>query len=117
VCLILEEVQTALLEACGLRDLPDRYRDVTTGLFANIKRRAKQKLLGNFKKAYVDVLSRQQSACNQQLLAAIGALMECCATLDHTVRGLNERVSRLEAASETPSESQQVSKACAASEI
>ena len=44
----------------------------------------------------MDVLSRQQSACNEQLLAAVQALTECCATLDHAVRTLQERVAQLE---------------------
>jgi hypothetical protein len=48
----------------------DNYTDVTQGLFAGWKKLARSKLVGNIKKAYVDVLSRQQSACNQQLLGA-----------------------------------------------
>src|SRR5207244_2785670 len=51
----------------------------------------KRKLLGNFKHAYVDVLSRQQSAFNTQLLSAVRELAECCATLDHAVRVLLEQ--------------------------
>ncbi len=56
----------------------------------------KRKLLGNFKQAYVDVLSRQQSACNARLLEAVQELTECCATLDHAVRVLLQRVAQLE---------------------
>jgi glycosyltransferase involved in cell wall biosynthesis len=93
---ILDEAQAALAQVNALRRLPDDYTDVTEGAFATLKRRLKGKLLGNFKKAYVDVLSRQQSACNEQLLAAVQALTECCATLDHAVRTLQERVAQLE---------------------
>jgi len=87
----LETVQGALVEADRLQRLPDDYTDVTEGTFAKLKRRIKRKLLGNFKHAYVDVLSRQQSAFNAQLLAAVRELSECCATLDHAVRVLLER--------------------------
>jgi glycosyltransferase involved in cell wall biosynthesis len=87
----LEAAQAALVEADRLRRLPDDYTDVTEGAFAKLKRRIKRKLLGNFKHAYVDVLSRQQSAFNAQLLSAVRELAECCATLDHAVRVLLER--------------------------
>ncbi|MCI0461557.1 MAG: hypothetical protein L0Z62_31800, partial [Gemmataceae bacterium] len=80
---LLHEVQAALQEAEARQRLPDDYLDVTEGLFARWKRRLKQKLLGNFKRAYVDVLSRQQSAFNRQILTALQELAECCATLDH----------------------------------
>jgi hypothetical protein len=92
----LEAAQAALVEAERLRRLPDDYTDVTEGAFASLKRRIKRKLLGNFKHAYVDVLSRQQSACNAELLAAVRELSECCATLDHAVRVLFQRVAALE---------------------
>jgi glycosyltransferase involved in cell wall biosynthesis len=92
----LEAAQAALVEAERLRQLPDDYTDVTEGALASLKRRIKRKLLGNFKHAYVDVLSRQQSACNAQLLSALRELAECCATLDHAVRVLLERVAELE---------------------
>jgi glycosyltransferase involved in cell wall biosynthesis len=81
---LLESAQAALVEASRRQRLPDDYRDVTEGVFAAWKRRIKRKLLGNFKHAYVDVLSRQQSAFNQFIIAAIHELSECCATLDHT---------------------------------
>ena len=41
--------------------LPDDYVDVTQGWFARAKHWVKKTLLNNFKRAYVDVLSRQQS--------------------------------------------------------
>jgi len=74
-----------------LQRLPDNYLDVTEGWFARGKRWIKRKLLGNFKHAYVDVLSRQQSAVNSQVVTALRELTECCATLDHAVRQLQER--------------------------
>src|SRR5262249_14318273 len=88
----LETVQGALVEADRLQRLPEDYTDVTEGTFAKLKRRIKRKLLGNFKHAYVDVLSRQQSAFNAQLLSGVRELAECCAPLDRAVRVLLERV-------------------------
>src|SRR5262249_29234033 len=78
---LLAAVQTALVEAHRLQQLPDTYTDVTQGRFASWKAWLKRKLLGNFKQAYVDVLSRQQTAFNQRVLAALHELAECCATL------------------------------------
>jgi hypothetical protein len=92
----LETAQAALVEAGRLQRLPDDYTDVTEGVFAGLKRRLKRKLLGNFKHAYVDVLSRQQSAFNRELLAAVRELAECCATLDHAVQVLLERLAERE---------------------
>jgi glycosyltransferase involved in cell wall biosynthesis len=80
---LLEQVHVALAEAHALQRLPDNYIDVSTGRFATFKRWIKRKILGNFKRAYVDVLSRQQSGFNQKLLHALQELSECCATLDH----------------------------------
>jgi glycosyltransferase involved in cell wall biosynthesis len=83
---LLDAVQAALAEAERRHRLPDDYLDVTEGLLATWKRRLKRKLLGNFKHAYVDVLSRQQSAFNHHSLAAMQELAEYCATLDHALR-------------------------------
>jgi BMFP domain-containing protein YqiC len=83
---MLEAAQAAMAAADELRRLPTVYDDVTTGRFASWKRWLKQKLLGNFKRAYVDVLSRQQSAFNEQTLTALRELAECCATLDSVAR-------------------------------
>jgi glycosyltransferase involved in cell wall biosynthesis len=80
---LLDEVRTALGRAHSLQQLPDNYQDVCEGRFARLKRWLKQKLLGNFKRAYVDVLSRQQSEFNAQVLIALQELAECSATLDH----------------------------------
>jgi glycosyltransferase involved in cell wall biosynthesis len=79
---LLAEAQTALVEAHSRRQLPDNFLDVTKGWLASWKAWLKRKLLGNFKHAYVDVLSRQQSAFNQQVLTALQELTECCALLD-----------------------------------
>ena len=84
---MLEAAQSALAEAESLHGLPDDYIDVTEGWLAPLKRGIKRKLLNNFKKAYVDVVSRQQSAFNRRILTALAELTECCATLDH-VRSL-----------------------------
>ncbi|HWY88845.1 MAG TPA: glycosyltransferase [Gemmataceae bacterium] len=92
----LEVAQEALVEAVGRQCLPDDYLDVTEGRFARWKRWIKNKLLGNFKRGYVDVLSRQQSQVNRQVLVSLQQLTECCATLDHALRGLQERIDRLE---------------------
>jgi glycosyltransferase involved in cell wall biosynthesis len=78
---LVDAVQEALTQATRLQRLPDDYTDVTEGLFATWKRLIKRKLLGNFKHAYVDVLSRQQSAFNQAILDALREVVECCATL------------------------------------
>jgi hypothetical protein len=93
---LTDAAQAALAEAQRLQQLPDDYLDVTEGFLANLKRRVKRKLLGNFKHAYVDVLSRQQSAFNRQLVTAVQQLAESCAALDHAVRLLNDRLARLE---------------------
>ena len=92
----LETAREALVEAEGRQCLPDDYLDVTQGRFARWKLWVKNKLLGNFKRGYVDVLSRQQSQVNRQVLVTLQQLTECCATLDHALRGLQERIDRLE---------------------
>ena len=82
----LQTVQTALADADARQQLPDNYTDITQGLLASWKRRIKARLLGNFKHAYVDVLSRQQSAFNRHILAAVQELSECYAMLDHALQ-------------------------------
>jgi glycosyltransferase involved in cell wall biosynthesis len=93
---LLEATQAALVEAQQRRTLPDDYLDVTEGRLARWKRWIKRKLLGNFKRGYVDVLSRQQSEVNRQLLTALQHLAECCATLDHALGGMQEQLDKLE---------------------
>jgi hypothetical protein len=92
--LLLDTVQNDLAEADRLQHLPDDYLDVTQGALAKIKRRIKHKLLHNFKVAYVDVLSRQQSAFNRQVLSVVQELAECCALLDHAVQQLQQALPR-----------------------
>ena len=94
--LFTETAKEALVEIEELRQLPDDYLDVTEGRLARCKRWIKHKLLGNFKRGYVDVLSRQQSHVNRHILTALQQLTECCATLDHALCGLQERIDRLE---------------------
>lgn len=90
---VLEAVEAVLAEIAPLQQLPDDYVDVTQGRFARWKRWLKAKLLGNFKRGYVDVLSRQQSQVNQKLLLAVRQLAECCALLDQAVRAQSREVS------------------------
>jgi glycosyltransferase involved in cell wall biosynthesis len=87
---LVDMVRAALAEANRCQRLPDDYIDVTEGRFARLKRWIKRKLLGNFKHAYVDVLSRQQSRFNQQVLTALTELADYCATLEHAVKAKNE---------------------------
>ena len=90
----LQTVQAALIQADGLGQLPDGYEDVTQGFFAAWKRRIKGKLLNNFKRAYVDVLSRQQSSFNQSVLRTLHELAECCGTLAHVQQSGNGPLGR-----------------------
>ena len=67
-----------LPKAHRLQQLPADYVDVTEGRLAPVKRAIKRKLLHNFKHGYVDVLSRQQSQVNGQLILdgpAIGGVL------------------------------------------
>lgn len=93
----LEAVQETLPKTQDLQQLPEDYVDVTEGRFASAKRFLKRKLLNNFKQGYVDVLSRQQSQVNTQLVEMVHQLAECCAMLDHAVSGVHQRLDALEA--------------------
>ncbi|HZZ82491.1 MAG TPA: glycosyltransferase [Gemmataceae bacterium] len=93
----LDAVQESLPATQALAELPADYIDVTEGHLAPVKRLIKQKLLNNFKHAYVDVLSRQQSQVNGQVVQMIHQLAECCALLDHAIAGLHRRIDGLEA--------------------
>jgi glycosyltransferase involved in cell wall biosynthesis len=77
----LGELAERLAAAEPLAELPANYIDVSEGLFASLKQSIKQKLLHQFQTSYVDVLSRQQTAFNQAMLAAIQELTECAAML------------------------------------
>ncbi len=86
--MLLGLAEQELSEADRLQHLPEDYLDVTQGTLARLKRKIKQTLLHNFKVAYVDVLSRQQSAFNRQIVNVVRELAECCALLDHAVQQL-----------------------------
>ena len=88
---LLQAAGAALAEADRRQELPDDYTDVTEGRLAVLKRQIKQKLLGNFKHAYVDVLSRRQSAFNRAMLEAVQETLECCALLDHAITASTPR--------------------------
>lgn len=88
---LLATVQRLLADAQSLQRLPDDYVDVSEGFLAGLKRWLKKKLLGNFKTAYVDALSRQQSQFNRQLMTALAELAECCAILDHAGKMKQEK--------------------------
>ena len=81
----MDAVRAAVTDAEAIADLPAGYCDVTEGRFAAWKRKIKRALLGQFQTAYVDVLSRQQSAFNRATLAAVRELAECTATLERAV--------------------------------
>lgn len=67
-------VKAALNRARAVQALPDAYVDVTSGVAARVKRWVKQKLLNNFRAGYVDVLSRQQTRFNREILQAMERL-------------------------------------------
>ncbi len=77
----LDQVERALAEAGELQVLPDDYRDVSQGILAGLKRRIKHTLLHQFRKSYVDVLSRQQTAFNDRVVLAIAQMRDCCSAL------------------------------------
>jgi hypothetical protein len=83
----LHELHRILAEADALKTLPDDYHDVTEGFLAGLKRRLKRKLLNNFRRGYVDVLSRQQSAFNDKALLALAQLSDCCVALGQARAG------------------------------
>jgi glycosyltransferase involved in cell wall biosynthesis len=99
---LIDNIRSALMEAMTCQQLPDDYTDVTEGRFAKWKRWIKRKLLGNFKHAYVDVLSRQQSRFNQQILTALTELADYCATLEHAARAEEARNEGPESMDERP---------------
>lgn len=73
---LLQTARQALGQALKLAVLPDDYVDVTEGRFASCKRWIKKKILHNFRKAYVDLLSRQQTHFNKELLQVIQQLID-----------------------------------------
>ncbi len=93
----LENVTKLLPRAHALQRLPMDYVDVTEGTLAPVKRFIKRKLLHNFRRGYIDLLSRQHSEVNEQLVLMVQQLAECCAMLDHAVAGMQNRIDDLEA--------------------
>jgi glycosyltransferase involved in cell wall biosynthesis len=94
---LFQSARQMLAQAHRLDRLPEDYVDVTEGKFANAKRLIKRKLLGNFRRAYVDVAFRQQSALNQKILAVMNVLLETSSMQSGTmITGLQEQVRRLQ---------------------
>jgi hypothetical protein len=76
-------LEPVLRAAAAAQQVPDGYADVSEGRLARWKCWLKRKLLHNFQQAYVDVLSRQQSAFNRQVLNALSELGDGQAALTH----------------------------------
>lgn len=72
--------KTALERARSVHALPDSYVDVTAGVAARVKRWAKHKLTHNFRVGYVDVLSRQQTRFNREILQVLENMAAAPAT-------------------------------------
>jgi glycosyltransferase involved in cell wall biosynthesis len=70
------DIRSRLAQLAAIRQLPDDYVDISHGLLARWKVWLKQKLLHNFRTAYVDVLAQQQSQVNDMILAILGQLVE-----------------------------------------
>ena len=86
--MFLQAAQAALRLAFEQQRLPRDYVDVTEGALAPLKRFLKSKLLHNFRKAYVDVLSRQQSEVNEALVTALCHLLDGYTVLSQRVQEL-----------------------------
>lgn len=102
---VSERLRSLLAGADGMRQLPDGYADVSLGRFARLKRWIKQKILHNFRTAYVDVLARQQSEFNRLVLASLAEINDVQTILlnamndsesARVVRDLQRRQRRLE---------------------
>jgi hypothetical protein len=85
----------ALADLAQLCRLPEGYEHEANGRVGRLKAWLKEKLLGGFRRRYVDVLSRQQSAANRLILTAIA--------------GLNASVARLERSGEIENSASRVS--------
>lgn len=90
--LVSRRLEELLSAARAVELLPDGYVDVTAGRFAQLKRWVKTKLLQNFRRGYVDVVSRQQSAFNGRIADALAELAENQDRLAHAVETLNEQL-------------------------
>jgi len=97
---LLQSARSALSQAKKLESLPEDYVDVSEGRLAGIKRSLKRKLLNNFRKAYVDVAFRQQSALNEKLIAVMSLLIETVSSQDSAqpLAEIQRRLDRLERA-------------------
>jgi glycosyltransferase involved in cell wall biosynthesis len=88
-----EDLLPALIdEAEQIQQLPAGYVDVCEGRLADWKRKIKRKLLHQFQISYVDVLSRQQSAFNRQVLAIMQELAERLGTLEQRFAQIEQRL-------------------------
>lgn len=85
-----ERIEMLLVQAERLKALPDDYIDVSEGWLAGWKRRIKAKLLGNFKHAYIDPLSRQQSAFNDRVLAVVHEVAELQSRLQDSLKKIEQ---------------------------
>jgi len=83
---LAEAVHEALAHAHYLCRLPEDYCDVTEGFLAGCKRWLKSKLLNNFKRAFVAVAFRRQSAFNREVLTVLQELLDHSATLQQAVQ-------------------------------
>jgi hypothetical protein len=86
---LISGAQRSLAEANALKTLPTDYADVTQGFLAKWKRLVKRKLLHNFRRGYVDLLSRQQSDFNEKVLAALCQLLEGLQATSQAAAGAN----------------------------
>jgi glycosyltransferase involved in cell wall biosynthesis len=77
-------LQSALAELARLCRLPEGCEYPAADRLGRIKAWLKEKLLGGFRRRYVDVLSRQQSAANGLMLTAIAELSASVARLEGT---------------------------------
>lgn len=110
---LLDNVHAELSEAEKQHRLPDGYLDVTEGFLANWKHWIKQKLLGNFKRGYVDVLSHQQTTFNRHVLSALEELTESCALLDQVAGGIRPIAPASESDSEMKEHLRHLQQRCA----
>lgn len=97
-----QQVRATLARAHAQRLLPVDYVDVSEGWLAGIKRWLKRKLLNNFRRGYVDVLSRQQSQVNEELISCLCLLLEQVDGLKQQVRQLRRALHRAAGKSPAP---------------
>lgn len=95
---VVQSARSVLSQAKRLEQLPEEYVDVTEGKLASLKLMLKKKLLNNFRKAYVDVAFRQQSALNEKLITVMSLILETLSVQDMgaTLATLKRQVHKLE---------------------